>query len=207
VAVVVVAGGLFGPGIDVGTAIRDATFTTVSIVTTTGYATADFGAWRPALQIFVVGLMFIGGMAGSTAGGVKTFRVGILSKAAAADLRRLVHPRGVFITRFGRDRVRDEVVESVQSFFLFYMFLFMTGTFLLSFLDANATERLDLITTASAVAASLGNIGPGLGEVGPTAHYAGIPGTGKWLLSGLMIVGRLEIFPVLLLFTRDLWRR
>jgi trk system potassium uptake protein TrkH len=83
----------------------------------------------------------------------------------------------------------------------------MTGTFLLSFLDANASERLDLITTASAVAAALGNIGPGLGEVGPTADYAGVPGTGKWLLAGLMIVGRLEIFPVLLLFTRDLWRR
>ena len=207
VAVVIVAGGLIEPGAEIATAIRDATFTTVSIVTTTGYATADFGAWRPALQIFVVGLMFLGGMAGSTAGGVKTFRVGILSKAAAADLRRLVHPRGVFITRFGKDRVRDDIVESVQSFFLFYMFLFMTGTFLLSFLDANASERLDLITTASAVAASLGNIGPGLGDVGPTAHYAGIPGTGKWLLSGLMIVGRLEIFPVLLLFTRDLWKR
>lgn len=206
-AVVIVAGGLIEPGARIADAIRDATFTTVSIITTTGYATADFGAWRPALQIFVVGLMFLGGMAGSTAGGVKTFRVGILSKAAAADLRRLVHPRGVFITRFGKDRVRDEVVESVQSFFLFYMFLFMTGTFLLSFLDANASERLDLITTASAVAASLGNIGPGLGDVGPVGHYAGIPGTGKWLLSGLMIVGRLEIFPVLLLFTRDLWKR
>ncbi|MEX2280442.1 MAG: TrkH family potassium uptake protein [Acidimicrobiia bacterium] len=207
VAVIIVTGGLIEPGAGIADSIRDATFTTVSIVTTTGFATADFGSWRPALQIFVVGLMFLGGMAGSTAGGVKTFRVGILSKAANADLRRLVHPRGVFITRFGKDRVRDEVVESVQSFFLFYMFLFMTGTFLLSFLDANASERLDLITTASAVAASLGNIGPGLGDVGPTAHYAGIPGTGKWLLSGLMIVGRLEIFPVLLLFTRDLWRR
>lgn len=207
VGIVIIVGGLIEPGVQVANAIRDATFTAVSIITTTGFATADFGSWRPALQIFVVGLMFLGGMAGSTAGGVKTYRVGILSKAAAADLRRLVHPRGVFITRFGKDRVRDDVVESVQSFFLFYMFLFMTGTFLLSFLDANTTERLDLITTASAVAASLGNIGPGLGEVGPTAHYAGLPGSGKWLLSGLMIVGRLEIFPVLLLFTRDLWRR
>jgi trk system potassium uptake protein len=206
-AIVIIAGGLLGPGVQVATAIRDATFTAVSIITTTGYATADFGSWRPALQIFVVGLMFLGGMAGSTAGGVKTYRVGILSKAAAADLRRLVHPRGVFIIRFGRDRVRDEIVESVQSFFLFYMFLFMTGTFLLSFIDANTTEGLDLITTASAVAASLGNIGPGLGEVGPTGHYDGLPGSGKWLLAGLMIVGRLEIFPVLLLFTRDLWRR
>jgi trk system potassium uptake protein TrkH len=151
--------------------------------------------------------MFLGGMAGSTAGAVKMFRVGVLSKAAAADLRRLVHPNGVFITRFGRERVRDEIVESVQSFFLFYIILFMTATFLIAFIDANLSEELDLVTSASAVAASLGNIGPGLGDVGPTANYATIPDAGKWLLSWLMIVGRLEIFPVLVLFTRDLWRR
>ena len=205
-AVIVVAGGLYGDQ-TLGSAVRDATFNVVSLVTTTGYATADFGAWRPALQIFVVGLMFLGGMAGSTAGSVKTFRVGILSHAAFTDLRRLVYPRGVFTVRFGRDKVPDKVVESIQSFFLFYMFLFMTATFLLTFIDANLSERLDLVTAASAVAASLGNVGPGLGDVGPLGNYADIPGLGKWMLSGLMIVGRLEIFPVLLLFTRDLWRR
>jgi trk system potassium uptake protein TrkH len=207
VATAIIFGGILGPGVGVSQAFRDSAFTAMTLITTTGFATADFGAWRPALQIFVVGLMFLGGMAGSTAGGVKTFRVGILTKAAAADLRRLVHPRGVFVTRFGSDRVRDEVVESIQSFFLFYMFLFMTGTFLIAFIDANATEGLDLVTSASAVAASIGNIGPGLGEVGPTGNYAAIPGMGKLLLSWLMIVGRLEIFPVLLLFTRDLWKR
>ncbi|GIU92252.1 MAG: Trk system potassium transporter TrkH [Acidimicrobiia bacterium] len=207
VAVLIVAGGLFEAGESVERAVREAAFNAVSIITTTGFATTDFGSWRPALQVFLVGLMFIGGMAGSTAGSVKTFRVGILSKAAVADLRRIVHPRGVFITRFGRERVRDDVVESIQSFFLFYMFVFMTSTFLLSFIDANLSEELDLVTTASAVAASLGNIGPGLGDVGPAANYAAIPGLGKLLLAGVMIVGRLEIFPVLLLFTRDLWRR
>ncbi len=207
VATAIIFGGILGPGVAVGQAVRDAAFTAMTLITTTGFATADFGAWRPALQIFVVGLMFLGGMAGSTAGGVKTFRVGILTKAAAADLRRLVHPRGVFVTRFGSDRVRDEVVESIQSFFLFYMFLFMTGTFLIAFIDANVTEGLDLVTSASAVAASIGNIGPGLGEVGPTGNYAALPGLGKLLLSWLMIVGRLEIFPVLLLFTRNLWKR
>jgi trk system potassium uptake protein len=206
-AIVIIAGGLIEPGAEISTAVREATFTAVAIITTTGYHTADFGAWRPALQIFVVGLMFLGGMAGSTSGSFKIYRVGILSKAASADLRRLVHPRGVFVTRFGRDRVRDELIESVQSYFLFYMFLFMTGTFLLSFIDANVSERLDLISTASAVAAALGNIGPALGEVGPASNYAGVPAAGKWLLASLMIVGRLEIFPVLLLFTRDLWRR
>lgn len=207
VAAVVIVGGIASDGTPIGDAIRDAVFTAATLITTTGFATADFGAWREALQIFVVGLMFIGGMAGSTAGAVKTFRVGVLSRAAAADLRRLVHPNGVFITRFGRERVRDEIVESVQSFFLFYMILFMTATFLIAFIDANLSEELDLVTSASAVAASLGNIGPGLGDVGPTANYATIPDAGKWLLSWLMIVGRLEIFPVLVLFTRDLWRR
>lgn len=206
-AVVIVVGGLLDGTRSWATAIGEGTFNVVSLVTTTGYATADFGTWRPALQILVVGLMFLGGMGGSTSGSVKTFRVGILSKAAFVDLRRLVHTRGVFAVRFGKDRVREPIVESIQSFFLFYMFLFMTGTFLLAFIDANITEQLDLVTSASAVASALGNIGPGLGDVGPTLNYAGIPGAGKWMLAFLMIVGRLEIFPVLLLFTRDLWRK
>lgn len=206
VAIVIVAGGLWAD-LSPSRAIRDAAFNTVSLTTTTGYASADFGLWRPALQIMVVGLMFLGGMAGSTAGAIKTFRIGVLGKAAFNDLRRLVHPRGVFVTRFGGRSVSDPVVESVQSFFLFYMFLFMTSTFLLAFIDANLSEGLDLVTATSAVAASIGNIGPGLGDVGPAANYALLPGLAKWLLSGLMIVGRLEIFPVLVLFTRDLWRR
>ena len=205
-AVVLVAGGLFRDQ-EPMEAVRDAAFNTVSLITTTGYASADFGMWRPALQIMVVGLMFLGGMAGSTAGGMKTFRIGVLSKAAFADLRRLVHPRGVFVTRFGGKRVNEPIIEAVQSYFLFYMFLFMTSTFLLAFIDANLAEGLDLVTATSAVAASLGNIGPGLGDVGPAGNYSGMPGLAKWLLSGLMIVGRLEIFPVLVLFTRDLWRR
>jgi len=204
--IVLVAGGLMADNEPAG-AIRDAVFTVVSLVTTTGFATSDWGSWRPALQILVIGLMFLGGMAGSTSGSVKTFRVGILAKAAFSDLRRLVYPRGVFTVRFGRDRIPDHLLESIQSFFLFYMFLFMTGTFLLAFIDANMSESLNLVTAASAVAAALGNIGPALADVGPTATYASIAWPGKWLLSGLMIVGRLEIFPVLLLFTRDLWRR
>ena len=206
VAIVIVTGGLLRDFEPVD-AIRDAAFNTISLTTTTGFASTDFGLWRPALQIMVVGLMFLGGMAGSTAGGMKTFRVGVLSKAAYADLRRLVHPRGVFVTRFGGKRVTEPVIEAVQSYFLFYMFLFMSSTFVLAFIDANLSEGLDLITATSAVAASIGNIGPGLGEVGPAGNYAGLPDLAKWLLSSLMIVGRLEIFPVLVLFTKDLWRR
>lgn len=207
-AIIVVVGGLIATG---GAwsepTIRDGAFTSISIITTTGFGTADFALWVSGLQVFIVGLMFLGGMAGSTAGGVKTFRIGTLAKAAHADLRRLIHPRGVFVTRFGKKAVPDDIVESIQSFFLFYMFLFMTGTFLLAFIDSNSSTTLDLVTTATAVASALGNIGPGLADVGPTSNYAGIPGAGKWLLSFLMITGRLEVFPVLLLFTPDLWRK
>ncbi|MCH8983839.1 MAG: TrkH family potassium uptake protein [Acidobacteria bacterium] len=206
VAVVIIAGGLWrdhSPAV----AIRDAAFNAISLTTTTGFTSTDWSLWRPALQIMVVGLMFVGGMAGSTAGAIKTFRVGVLTKAAFADIRRLVHPRAILVTRFGGRRITEPVVEAVQSFFLFYMFLFMTTTFVVAFIDANMAEGLDLVTVTSAVAASIGNIGPGLGDVGPAANYSGLPDLVKWLLASLMIVGRLEIFPVLVLFTKDLWKR
>lgn len=206
-AILIIGGGIWGDADFVQT-LTDSTFTSLTLVTTTGYGTADFGQWVSGLQIFIVGLMFLGGMAGSTAGGIKTFRIGVLTRAASADLRRLIHPRGVFITRFGKDPVSDHIVESVQSFFLFFMFLFMTGTFAMGFITSSLPGgELDLVTSASSVASALGNIGPGLGEVGPASNYLGIPWPSKWLLSFLMIAGRLEIFPVLLLFTRELWRR
>lgn len=206
-AVVVIGGGIWGDT-EFAQTLTDSVFTSVSLITTTGFGTADFGQWESGLQIFIVGLMFLGGMAGSTAGGIKTYRIGVLTRAASADLRRLVHPRGVFLTRFGKDVVPDPIVESVQSFFLFFMFLFMTGTFAMGFIGSTLPgAELDLVTSASAVASALGNIGPGLGEVGPASNYFGIPWPGKWTLSFLMMAGRLEIFPVLLLFTRELWRR
>ncbi|HJQ77351.1 MAG TPA: TrkH family potassium uptake protein [Acidimicrobiia bacterium] len=203
---VVVTGGLLAD-METGEAIRAGFFNTISVITTTGFASTDFGLWRPALLVMLVGMMFLGGMAGSTAGSIKTYRIGVLSKAAYADLRRLVHPRGVFITHFGQQKVSEPVIEAVQSFFLFYMLIFMTGTFGLAFIDANLSEGLDLVTATSAVAASLGNVGPGLGDVGPASNYASLPDLAKWLLASLMIIGRLEIFPVLVLFTPDLWKR
>jgi trk system potassium uptake protein TrkH len=187
--------------------IRDAVFTSASIITTTGYATADFGLWAPALQIMIVGLMFVGGMAGSTSGSVKTYRLEVLYEASRADVRRLIHPRGVFVTRIGRRPIPDSLVEAVQTFFLLYMFAFMTGTFLLAIIGAIGDPPLDIVSTVSAVASSIGNVGPGLEQVGPTENYLGVPALGKWLLGALMIVGRLEILPILILFNRELWRR
>jgi trk system potassium uptake protein TrkH len=188
-------------------AIRDGLFTVVSIVTTTGYATADFAFWPVALQILILGLMFVGGMTGSTGGSVKPYRLGVLYQASRSDLRRVIHPRGVFPVRLGRDVVADKVVESVQSFFLLYMFIFMTGTLLFGIVVGVWGGGFDLVASTSAVASSLGNVGPGLSEVGPFENYLAVPAVGKWLLSFLMIVGRLEIFPVILLFSAELWRK
>lgn len=191
----------------IGRITRDALFTITSLVTTTGYATADFGIWPSALQIMVLGLMFVGGMAGSTGGSMKPYRLGVLYQASKADLRRVIHPKGVFVVRLGRDVVPDQIIQSVQSFFLLYMFIFMTGTLLFGIITDISGAGFDLVSSASAVASSFGNVGPGLGEVGPSSNYVLVPGVGKWLLAFLMIVGRLEIFPVILLFTRELWRR
>ncbi|MGB5168923.1 MAG: TrkH family potassium uptake protein [Acidimicrobiia bacterium] len=187
--------------------IRDAIFTSASMITTTGYGTADFGLWKPALQIMIVGLMFIGGMAGSTAGSVKIYRHEVLYEASRVDIRRLIHPRGIFVARIGKNPLKDDLVEAVQTFFLLYMFAFMTGSFALAVIASIWGPDMDIVSTVSAVASSLGNVGPGLGSVGPTGNYLEVPMLGKWLLAGLMIVGRLEILPILILFNRESWRR
>jgi len=153
------------------------------------------------------GLMFIGGMAGSTSGAMKVYRLEVLAEASRADVRRLIHPRGIFVTRVGKSAVPDTIVEAVQTFFLLYMFAFMTGTFLLAMIEWFTGGHLDMVATVSAVASSLGNVGPGLGEVGPASNYLGVSAAGKILLSALMIVGRLEILPILILFNRELWKR
>jgi trk system potassium uptake protein TrkH len=119
----------------------------------------------------------------------------------------LIHPRGVFVTRVGKDPVPDLVVETVQTFFLLYMFAFMTGVFLVAVIGFAADSSADVITMVSAVASSLGNVGPGLGDVGPTGNYLGLPAASKWVLSWLMIVGRLEILPILILFNPEVWRK
>jgi trk system potassium uptake protein len=187
--------------------IRDGVFTAVSIVTTTGYTIADWGQWVDAVQVAVLGLMFVGGMAGSTSGSIKVYRLGILYQGSRADMRRFIHPRGVFVTRLGHQHVPDRVAESVQSFFILYMFIFMTGILAFTTIESLSGIDIDLATSVSSVASAMGNIGPGLSEVGPLETFADVPGAGKWLLAFLMIVGRLEIFPIILLFTRELWRR
>jgi trk system potassium uptake protein TrkH len=205
VAVTLMAIGTWGGSI--ADTIRNALFTSLTIVTTTGFGTVDFALWIPALLTLIVGLMFVGGMAGSTSGAIKSDRLHILYEASRTDVRRLIHPRGVFVTRVGKVPLPDLVVETVQTFFLLYMFSFMTGTFLLAIIGSIGDSNLDIVTTVTAVASSLGNVGPGLGEVGPTGNYLEIPAAGKMLLASLMIVGRLEILPIVILFNREVWRK
>jgi len=207
VAAAVVIAGLWMADSAAGDAVRNGLFAALALVTTTGFVTDDWSLWVEWLQILVVGLMFFGAMAGSTSGGVKTFRFGILLRSSGADLKRMLYPDAVLTPRYGGRPVNPELVDSVQSFFLFYMMAFVAGTFLLALSEASFGAGTDLVTSASAVASALGNIGPALGDVGPAGTYAAVTAPGKWLLSFLMILGRLEIFPVLLLFTRHLWRR
>ena len=189
------------------TAIRDGTFTASSILTTTGYATADFGTWLPPLQILIVGLMFVGSMAGSTSGSIKVFRLAVLYGTTRAYLRRLLHPRAVTIVRFGGSPMSRVIVESVRTFLLLYLFAFTVGTIGLAFVSSFGPTEVSVPTIVSAVASCLGNVGPGLELVGPTETYLVVPAAGKWLLSMLMIVGRIEILPIVILCNREAWKR
>jgi len=162
--------------------IRDAVFSALTLMTGTGFATSDFGQWTAGLQILAVSLMFVGGMAGSTAGAVKTYRMGVLYRSSATGLKRLAYPNAVIVPRFGGRPIPDAIVRNIQSFFLFYMMAFVTGTVALALIDAAAGNQAGLVSTTTAVVSALGNVGPGLAEVGPGETYLAISDGGKWLL-------------------------
>ncbi|MCW3788590.1 TrkH family potassium uptake protein [Plebeiibacterium sediminum] len=179
---------------------RDALFQVVSLITTTGYATADYLVWVPTLAIVMFMLMFVGGSAGSTGGGIKVMRIVILLKNAYYELRRLIHPNAVIPVRYNSKAVSSTVVTNVLAFIVIYMLIVGISMIIMSIMGYN------LDTSIGAVATCIGNIGPGLGEVGPAANFAHIPDFGKWFLSLLMLIGRLEIFTVVLLFSPYFWR-
>lgn len=182
-------------------AFRAAVFHVTSILTTTGFTTQNFDAW-PALARFVLFLlMFIGACAGSTGGGIKMIRLYVLVKAVARETRRFMRPQGVFQLRVGNEVVPPEIVSNILTFALLFVLAFLTGTFLMSFFLG------DLTTAASSVAATLGNIGPGFGGVGPAANYANVPEVGQAVLIVLMLLGRLELYTVLVLFFPAFWRK
>lgn len=196
-----ITAGLILSGRAVEPAFRDAAFQVVSILTTTGFATADYLAWLPWLGILILILMFFGGSAGSTGGGPKIMRIVILVKNSTQELKRLIHPNAVIPVRLNKTAVGESVVTNILAFLALYAVIAIVSIAVLSMLGH------DLETSIGAVAASLGNIGPGIGSVGPVENYAGIHTAGKWFLSFLMLVGRLELFTVMVLFSRVFWRK
>ena len=182
-------------------AIRHATFNVISVMTGTGYASADYGLWGEFAYALLFVLMFIGGCAGSTTCGIKIFRIQVLYETALAQLRRLIQPNGVFIPYYNHKPIPETVAFSVMSFF----FLFITAFGLLA--AALGLVGLDFITAVSGSASALANVGPGLGEIiGPSGNYQTLPDSAKWLLTAGMLLGRLELFTVLVLFAPAFWR-
>jgi len=186
---------------DIEPAFRHATFNVVSVVTTTGYATTDYSAWgNVAIGIFF-GLTFVGGCTGSTAGGIKIFRFETVAVMLRAYFLRLLYPRGVFPRYYGERQLDDEVVGSVVAFLAVFFVCYATLTIALMAFE------LDFLTSASGAATALANVGPGLGDIiGPVGNFSSLPDGAKWLLSFGMLLGRLELFTVLMLFVPRFWR-
>lgn len=180
--------------------IRDGMFQVVSIITTTGYITADYTSWSPFVTVLFVVLMFIGASAGSTAGGVKVIRHNILIKNSFMELKRQLHPKAVIPVRLNGKAVSRDITYNILAFIMIYISIFAAGSMAMGILGA------DFETAIGSVATCLGNIGPGIGDVGPMDNFSGITAPGKWLLAFLMLLGRLELFTVLMLFTPYFWK-
>lgn len=180
---------------------RQASFQVVSIITTTGFVTADYLTWVPALTVLIFVMMFFGGSAGSTGGGIKIMRVLLVFKNSYIELKRLLNPHAVIPLRFNNHVVAPQVVANVMAFIMIYILILVASVAIISAMG------YDLDTSFGAVAACIGNIGPGLGMVGPVETYAHFPDFGKWFLSFLMLLGRLELFTVLVLFAPAFWRK
>jgi trk system potassium uptake protein TrkH len=180
---------------------RESFFQVVSIMTTTGFATVDYLTWAPILVVLLFMLMFFGGSAGSTGGGIKIVRVWLIIKNSYMELKRIIHPNAVIPIRYNKRAVPDKITSNILNFVTLYMMVFIIGVIVMS------TMGLDIESAMGSVAASLGNIGPGIGSVGPIENFAHLPGFGKWFLSLLMLMGRLELFTVLVLLTPWYWKK
>ena len=181
--------------------IRISSFNVVSILSGTGYVTDDFGLWGKFSLIFFLFLMFIGGCAGSTACGIKIFRLQMLLIFIKNQIKRLIYPNSIIVIKYNNQKITDEFINSVIIFIFSFLFLFLILSMLLSI------TGLDFITSISGAASAISNVGPGLGDViGPNGNYKSIPDQAKWLLSFGMLLGRLELFAVLVLFFPSFWR-
>ncbi len=180
--------------------LRHATFQVLTVITTTGFVSADYTLWTPLLTIFFFGLMFLGGCAGSTAGGIKVMRHLIMIKNGVLEFKRTLHPRAILPVRYNNKAVPQSIVFNILGFFILYMLTFIVGTLVFSLLG------LDFSTALGGAASTLGNVGPALGDLGPVDNYGYLPDGAKWWSSFLMLVGRLELFTVLILLTPFFWR-
>jgi len=206
VLVAVVCGTVFsqqsGEGLTFEESFRASLFQVLAIVTTTGFGTVDYTAWGPFMMVLFFALMFVGANAGSTSGGMKFVRFIVILKNSHLELKRQIHPKAILPVRFNGKAIKPEVVSKIKAFMLIFVLIFIGGTFVM------AAMGLDFVSAMGAVAATLGNIGPGLGIVGPgdALNFAQIDPGGKWFLSFLMLLGRLELFTVLMLFTPFFWK-
>lgn len=188
-------------GTDIENAFRDAVFQVVSIVTTTGFITADYTVWSPFVTLVFFLLLFTGASAGSTSGGIKIVRHVILFKNSVLELKRQIHPSAVIPVRYNEKAVSETVTYNIVAFILMYLTIFSFGSLVMAALG------LDFMTAIGSVAATLGNTGTGIGLVGPAYNFSMIPGFGKCFLAFLMLLGRLELFTVLILFTPYFWSK
>ena len=182
--------------------LRSITFNVISILTGTGYVTREFDSWGNFPLIFFLGLMFVGGCAGSTTCGIKIFRIQILYLFMLNQLKKIIYPKGIFIIKYDKNNVDEKFMASIISFIYLYIIIFFIITALLTLCG------LDFITSISGAATSISNVGPGLGStIGPNGNFSLLPDSAKWILSAGMILGRLELFAVLVLFLPSFWRK
>lgn len=183
-----------------GDALRYGSFQVVSIVTTTGFGTYDYALWLPFTSFLLFILFFTGGCAGSTGGGIKMIRLMIIAKNIGREFKQIIHPQAVLPVRVGQRVIEAPILKTILGFFMVYFLIFAVGALIMSFLG------YDFMSAMGASIASLGNIGPAWGDFGPTDNYAEIPYFGKWVLLILMMIGRLELFTVLVIFTPWFWK-
>lgn len=181
-------------------ALTQSAFQVASIITTTGFSTVDFSQWTEISKVILVLLMFIGGCAGSTSGGIKVSRLVILFKTVVKELNSYIHPKSIVKLKMDGKQVEHEVIRSVNVYFITFMIIFTSSVLLVSL------EGADLITSFTAVAATLNNVGPGLELVGPTENFGHFTLFTKWVLIFDMLAGRLELFPLLILFHSGVWK-
>jgi trk system potassium uptake protein TrkH len=182
-------------------AFRHGLFQVLAIVTTTGFVTADFTNWTPFLTIFFFGLMFLGGSSGSTSGGIKVVRHLLIIKNGILEFKRTLHTSAIIPVRYNNKSVSEHIVYNIIGFFVLYMLLFIIGALVLGFLG------LDFESAVGGAASSLGNVGPALGDLNPIVNFSSLPKFGKWWCGFLMLLGRLELFTVLILITPYFWKR